>query len=291
MISLAIHKALRSSSGKLELRVETELKSGNIIALYGISGAGKTSLLRMIAGLMKPDSGSIKVNGNSWFDSSGNINIPPQKRNTGMVFQDYALFPNLTVEGNLRYALRDSGDNEIITSMLEKFELRALKNEKPATLSGGQQQRVALARALVQSPGLLLLDEPLSALDHKLRQNLQQYITDLNRTNGTTVILVSHDLGEIFRVAHEVLVIDEGQIVQHGTPGEVFSRKQISGKFRFTGEILSISKEDVIYVAQVLIGQDIIKVVIDPGEVEGLKVGDHVLVASKAFNPIIQRIP
>jgi len=290
MISLCVHKALRSASGRLDLKVEAGLTTGSIIALYGISGAGKTSLLRMIAGLMKPDAGSIRMNDETWFDAAQNVNLAPQKRNIGMVFQDYALFPNLTVEGNLRYALRKSDNQETLNTILERFELGALKNEKPAMLSGGQQQRVALARALIQSPGLLLLDEPLSALDYSLRKNLQEYITEVNRSKGTTVILVSHDLGEIFRVAHEVLVIEEGRISRQGAPRDVFSQQQISGKFRFTGEILSIDREDVIYVAQVLIGQDVVKVVVDPGEVDELQVGDQVLVASKAFNPIIQRI-
>ncbi|MEJ2006077.1 MAG: ABC transporter ATP-binding protein, partial [Cyclobacteriaceae bacterium] len=118
----------------------------------------------------------------------------------------------------------------------------------------------------------------------------QEYITEVNRKKGTTVILVSHDLGEIFRISHNVIILDQGSITRQGSPKDIFSRTQVSGKFRFTGEILSISKEDVIYVARVLIGNDVIKVVLDPGEIQELQVGDQVMVASKAFNPIIQRI-
>jgi molybdate transport system ATP-binding protein len=288
MIELNITRKLQASGGPMKLHVDTILEEGRIFALYGSSGAGKTSLLRMIAGLMRPDKGRILINGSCWFDHSRKINLPPQKRTTGFVFQDYALFPNLTVEGNLKYAV--TGNGQIVNEILERFDLYSLKDQKPQMLSGGQQQRVALARALVQAPKILLLDEPLSALDHSLRKNLQEYITEINRKMGSTVILVSHDLGEIYRTAHEVLVLENGKVIQKGIPKEVFAKTQVSGKFRFTGEILSIQKEDIIYVARVLIGSDVIKVVVDPGEINELQVGDKVMVASKAFNPIIQRI-
>jgi len=290
MILLNIRKKLRAANGPMDLDISTELEEGQIVALYGVSGAGKTSLLRMIAGLMKPDDGEISVNGQTWFESDSRTNLIPQKRNTGFVFQDYALFPHFTVEGNLRFALPRGTADLLVTDMMERFGLTQFRNEQPSTLSGGQQQRVALARALIQSPNVLLLDEPLSALDYSLRKNLQEFITRVNREKGTSVFLVSHDLGEIFRVAHKVVIIDDGKITAAGIPKEVFSQKQVSGKFRFTGEVLSITKEDIIYVARVLIGTDVIKVVLDAAEAKELHAGDRVLVASKAFNPIIQRI-
>ncbi len=290
MIQISVRKPLHSASDELILDVDLSLEPAKIIALYGPSGVGKTSLLRMISGLMQPESGRIIVNGETWFDSNGRVNLKPQKRKVGFVFQDFALFPNLTVEGNLMYGLPKGSDREIVRDLLERFELQNLKDRKPELLSGGQKQRVALARTLVQQPALLLLDEPLSALDHAMRRNLQDYIRRINEEQNCTIILVSHDISEIFRTAHLAVVLNEGKVESFGAPHEVFSQKRVSGKFRFTGEILTIRKEDVIYVAEVLIGADIIKVVLDPSEISNVSVGDKVLVASKAFNPIIQKI-
>ncbi|MCA6073497.1 ATP-binding cassette domain-containing protein [Fulvivirga sedimenti] len=290
MIEISVRKPLYSAGDELKLDVTINLEPGQIMALYGPSGVGKTSLLRMISGLMRPESGRICINGKVWFDSSTKQNLKPQERNAGFVFQDFALFPNLTVEGNLMYGLPKNSSRQMVYDLLERFELQKLKDRKPELLSGGQKQRVALARTLVQQPELLLLDEPLSALDPSMRRSLQDYIRQINSEQQCTIILVSHDISEIFRTAHKVLVLDNGKADRYGAPHDVFARKQISGKFRFTGEILGIRKEDVIYVAEVLIGTDIIKVVLDPSEITNLSVGDKVMVASKAFNPIIQKL-
>ncbi len=272
------------------LDLELNIAKGQFVTLFGESGAGKTSTLRMLSGLLKPDMGSITVDGRTWFDSNRNINLIPQQRKVGYVFQDYALFPNMTVRQNLEYALQKNQDNSIIQELLDFAQLSELQQRKPETLSGGQKQRVALARALVQRPEILILDEPLSALDLKMRIKLQEYLLQIHKKYKLTTILVSHDIGEIVKLSDCVFEIQNGKVIKKGTASDFFGLNKTSAKFRFSGEVLKIEKEDVIYVISVLIGSDVIKVVSDRTEANELKVGDQVLVASKAFNPIIQKI-
>lgn len=221
MIHVAIKKKLLASKGKMHLDVDLKIATGEIITLYGASGAGKTSILRMLCGLSAPDEGTITVEGQRWFDASKKINVKPQQRNVGIVFQDYALFPNMTVEENLRYALAKAQPRDIVDELLELMELNNLRATKPALLSGGQRQRVALARALVRKPALLLLDEPMSALDTALRLRIQDYILKVHEQYHLTTILVSHDILEVVRLSRRVYVLDDGKIVKHGTPGDV----------------------------------------------------------------------
>ena len=173
MISAKLHKTLGSGRNSFALDVNFEVEPGNFVVLYGDSGAGKTTILRMLAGLIKPDRGSLDLQGEPWFTSDTGFHLQPRLRNIGMVFQDYALFPHLSVADNLKYALQKSSDKAIVEELLEMGELLELRNRKPAELSGGQSQRVALVRALVNRPKLLLLDEPLAALDYKLRLRLR----------------------------------------------------------------------------------------------------------------------
>lgn len=290
MIRLAVQKLLNSAEGGMLLDAKIETDHGKFITLYGESGVGKTSLLRIIAGLLNPEYGTITVNGVNWLDTSHGINLRPQQRSTGFVFQDYALFPNMTVSENIEYALENKKENGRIRDLIELFELGDLQGEKPGTLSGGQKQRVALARTLVRKPDLLLLDEPLSALDHSMRIRLQDYILKVHKEFKLTTILVSHDVGEIFRLSDQVLVMEKGKITREGTPLDIFSDRHISGKFQFTGEVTRIEKEDVIYIISVLIGNRLVKVIADETEITGISPGSRVLVASKAFNPIIKKI-
>ncbi|HLF32718.1 MAG TPA: ATP-binding cassette domain-containing protein [Cyclobacteriaceae bacterium] len=290
MIRLAVQKLLNSPEGGMMLDAKIETDQGKFITLYGESGAGKTSLLRILAGLLKPENGSITVNGVNWLDTSRKINLRPQRRSTGFVFQDYALFPNMTVGENIEYALENKSENGRVKDLIDLFELGDLRDQKTGMLSGGQKQRVALARTLVRKPDLLLLDEPLSALDHSMRTRLQDYILRVHREFKLTTILVSHDVGEIFRLSDQVLVMEKGKITGEGTPLEIFSDRHISGKFQFTGEVTQIEKEDVIYIISVLIGNRLVKVVADETEIKGISPGSRVLVASKAFNPMIKKI-
>ncbi len=290
MIQISLQKKLGAANGEMQLDVDLEIAQGNLITLYGNSGAGKTSVLRMIAGLMQPDKGSIIINEKCWLDTANGTSLKPQQRKTGFVFQEYALFPNMTVKENLMYALEKGQNNAIINELISIVELEDLQYRRPEELSGGQKQRVALARALVRKPEILMLDEPLSALDIKMRSVLQDYILKVHKEFNLTTILVSHDIGEVIKMSDKILVIEEGKITKQGTPIEVFSNKKLSGKFQFAGEILSIEKEDVVYIVTVLIGVNIVKVVAVESEIHSMKVGDKVMVASKAFNPLLQKI-
>ncbi len=290
MISLSIHKKLWSTSGEMDLKIQMDIEKGKLVTLFGKSGAGKTSVLRLLAGLFTPDEGVIKVNNQVWFDKENGINVHTRDRKIGFVFQDYALFPNMTVEGNLLFALGKNQDIYIVKDLIEIVELGELKKRKPGSLSGGQRQRVALARALVQKPEILLLDEPLSALDHEMRFILQGYILQLHREFGLTTLLVSHDISEILKMSDEIIELEQGKIIRQGQPLDIFSHKEVSGKFQFTGEVIGMVKQDFIFIISILIGKDMVKVIADEEEARTLEVGDKVLVASKAFNPVIKKL-
>ena len=221
MIEVSLKKHLFASKGHMQLDVAFDVKAGELVTLYGPSGAGKTTILRMLCGLVTPDEGTICVAGDTWFDSASRINLKPQVRNVGIVFQDYALFPNMTVKENLEYALRKKQSRAIIDELLEMMELSNLSAKKPHVLSGGQQQRVALARAIVRRPKLLLLDEPMSALDTSLRLKIQDYIIKVHNQYNLTTILVSHDIIEVIRLSQKVFLVEHGQITNQGTAAAV----------------------------------------------------------------------
>ena len=290
MIEIDIHKRLLSANGDFNLKVSCRINEGKFVSIWGPSGAGKTTILRLIAGLTQQDSGSISVNSASWFDSTNRINLNPQKRKVGFVFQDYALFPNMTVKENLEFALNKGQSKEIINELIETIELSDLQNRKPETLSGGQKQRVALARALVQKPSILLLDEPLSALDGEMRLKLQDYILKVHKKYNLTTFLVSHDISEVFKLSDHVIKLENGAILQQGTPEELFLNKNTTGKYKTIGTILSIQPSDVINIVNVLSNNNIIKVIATNEEVTNLSEGDKVTITSKGFNPIIQKV-
>ncbi len=221
MIEINLKRKLFGANGEMNLTLDTTIQQGEFVTIYGPSGAGKTSVLRMLAGLLKPDAGLIKFDGNVWFDSSKGIHRRPQLRNIGLVFQDYSLFPNMTVRGNLEFALQKGQSSGIVDDLLELTELRNLADKNPATLSGGQKQRVALARALVRKPNLLLLDEPLSALDSVMQSKLQDYLLQVHEQFKLTTILVSHDISEVMKMSKRVLILENGRVEKDGPPGEV----------------------------------------------------------------------
>lgn len=226
LLDISIKHSLQTASGILPMDIVFSARKGTITAVTGPSGSGKTTLLRQIAGLVHPDHGSIQFGDDLWLNTTAKFSLAPQHRSLGFVFQDYALFPHLTVKENLLFALDKSADKKIVDDLLNAVELTQLAERKPHQLSGGQQQRVALARALVKKPDLLLLDEPLAALDHNMRRRLQEYLLKLQKQHGFTMIIVTHDLGEIFRMAQQVIVIENGQIINQGTPSEVYLPKQ-----------------------------------------------------------------
>lgn len=290
MIHFAIEKRLQGAQGTFVLQVSMEIAEGEFVALFGPSGVGKTTLLRCLAGLESPDYGLLRIGNDTWLDTDTGIVRPPQQRQVGFMFQDFALFPNMTVRGNLEFASRKKADRRHVDELLDMMELRELQHRKPQTLSGGQKQRVALARALVSRPRLLLLDEPLSALEAGFRSRLQDELLRLQRRFGFTTILVSHEIGEVYKLATRAVMLKEGRVIRQGAPAEVFASERISGKFRFTGEVLTIEPADVLLTVTVLIGNQVVRVVAMPEEAQTLKPGDRVALISKAFNPVIMKI-
>ncbi|MGM0519615.1 MAG: ABC transporter ATP-binding protein [Campylobacterota bacterium] len=282
MIQIDITKKLHGSNGQMDLKVDLQINQGDFVALAGQSGSGKTTLLRILAGL-EETAGIIKVGDEVWQDE--NSYLKPQKRKIGFVFQDYALFANMSVEDNLLYVQKDQ---KLCEYLLEITGLNKLKNRLPNTLSGGQKQRVSLCRAMMNRPKLLLMDEPLSALDPSLRTKLQNEILMLHKEFGTTTIMVSHDPSEIYRLSNRVVVLHLGLITQDGSAKDVLLQTSGSQKFSFEGELLDIVKVDVIYVAIVSIGQQIVEIVVSQSEKENLKIGQVVRVGTKAFSPIIR---
>jgi len=280
MIHLCLEKKLTAENGEMQMQINIDVEQGKLITIYGSSGAGKTSILRMLAGLLQPDKGLITVNETTWFDSKNKINVKVQKRRIGFVFQHYSLFPNMTIKENLLFALDKKQDTKIVDELISIIELSDLQNRKPEKLSGGQMQRVALARALVRRPEILLLDEPLSALDTKMRTKLQDYILRVHKEFGLTTILVSHDPGEVIKMSDKIFLLENGKITKEGNPIDIFTTKKVSGKFQFTGQIIQIEKQDVIYLLTILIEGSVVKIIADETDTKDLNVGDKVLVAS-----------
>ncbi len=284
MVSINIHKTLLGSVGQMDLDVDITVNEHAFVALAGQSGSGKTTLLRILAGLEKAE-GVITVSEDVW-QKRGTV-LAPQKRGIGFVFQEYALFANMSVQENLLYVTKD---HDLAKHLLEMTDLYELRDRLPATLSGGQKQRVSLCRAMMNRPKLLLMDEPLSALDPAMRTKLQHDILKLHKEFGTTTIMVSHDPSEIYRLADRVIVLDQGKVVQDGTPKEVLLKTQGSQKFSLTGELLDIVKADVIHIAVVAIGQQIVEVVLDADEAASFVIGERVQVSTKAFSPSLSKL-
>lgn len=236
-INLQLKHGLQGPEGPFHLNLKLSLKRGEILAVSGKSGAGKTSLLRIIAGLLRPDEGFLEIEQKRWIDSTHKISLAPQARSVGMVFQDYALFPHMTVLENLFFALKRGEDRQWPQSLLKKMDLWELKDRKPQQLSGGQKQRVAIIRALVQKPQLLLLDEPLSALDENLRRQIQQDLLHLHQQLEITSIWVSHSIVELSSVADRVLLLEKGKIQKLGPPEEILQQGK---EGIWEGEILKI---------------------------------------------------
>ena len=216
MIQIDIEKKLHGSRGDMDLEVHLEIPKGQFIALMGESGSGKTTLLRVLAGLEKAE-GTITVEGLPWLKQQKML--PPQQREIGFVFQDYALFENMSVEENLLFV---NDDRTLASELLEMTELSRLASRNVKGLSGGQKQRVSLCRAMMKRPKLLLMDEPLSALDPAMRTKLQEEIGRLHKTFGTTTIMVSHDTDVSYHLSDRILVLDHGKIIADGTPEEIF---------------------------------------------------------------------
>lgn len=204
MLKIDIKHSMLTSYGPSTLKVDIAIPEGELVCLSGDSGIGKTTLLRIIAGLVKPNAGRVEFNDTIWCDTERKIFESAQKRRTGLMFQDYALFPNMTILEQIVYA-QSERDLERAHALLESFNLTRLAHRKPFQLSGGQRQRVALARALASNPSLLLLDEPLSALDRQMKQSLMEQIREAHRALGSITLMVCHDADDIAQMATSVL--------------------------------------------------------------------------------------
>ena len=213
--------------GPIPLDARFSCAAGELLALVGPSGSGKSTVLRAIAGLFKPDQGLINCKGETWFDSAGGVDAPPRNRRTGFVFQNFGLFPHLSAAANVMEGmihLPRPARQERAEELLDLVHLAGLGDRKPGELSGGQQQRVAVARALARDPGVLLLDEPFSAVDKATRQRLYKELVDLRRQLEIPVILVTHDLDEAVLLADRLAILHHGKTLQNGPPFEVMAK-------------------------------------------------------------------
>ncbi len=226
MAESGIHIRLRQQE-PIPLDAALGCAPGEVLALVGPSGSGKTSILRAVAGLLQVRDGSIRINGDTWFDTAQSINLPARRRRVGYVFQNYALFPHLSALHNVMEAVLEHAPAERerrAREALSRVRLAGLEQRLPRTLSGGQQQRVAVARALAREPRVLLLDEPFSAVDRATRQRLYRELAELRRELAMPVILVTHDLDEALMLADRLCVLHQGRTLQTGTPHDVMTR-------------------------------------------------------------------
>lgn len=282
MIELDFCKSLNGANGEFVLEVRENITLGSRVAFFGKSGVGKSTILKILAGLEEIESGKIIVGGEVWNDKG--FCLPPQQRNIGFVFQDYSLFPNLSVFENIAYSKR--ANKERVRQLIEMMELGALCEFKPSKLSGGQSQRVALARALASDPQILLLDEPFSALDSAIKGKILSEILFLQKELGFTLILVSHDIGEVYRLSEEVLLMSEGKILSRSSPKGAFGKSNI----QLIAQVLEIKKNDLVCEVCVLVGGEVLSFVAYSSELEGIEVGESVEIVLKSFSPMIRKI-
>jgi molybdate transport system ATP-binding protein len=231
----------RTRLGELALDVGLEVRAGECLALAGPSGAGKTSVLRVASGLIRPEWGRVECGEETWLDTERGIDVPPEDRRCGYVFQAYALFPHLTAWQNVAYPLRGLSRSERrrrALDLLERFGLERLADARPRTLSGGERQRVAVARVLARRPDVLLLDEPLTALDARTRARAARELEAVLREVQVPALLVTHDFAEAAQLGDRVGVIDAGRVVQEGTPTELAADPRSAFVADFTGAVV-----------------------------------------------------
>ena len=232
----------RTRRGALDLDVALEVPGGACLALAGPSGAGKSTVLRIVAGLLRPQAGRVTCGDATWLDTRAGLDLPPERRRCGYVFQDYALFPHLSAEANVAYGMpRRLGRGERrrrAQILLERVGLAGRAGARPGALSGGERQRVALARALAREPDVLLLDEPLAALDARTRAGAARFLAATLEGTGVPALLVTHDFTEAALLGHEVGVLDGGRLVQRGSAGELAARPASAFVADFTGAVV-----------------------------------------------------
>jgi molybdate transport system ATP-binding protein len=236
-----LHAEARTHLGHLHLEVDLDVDPGRCLALAGPSGAGKSTILRIIAGILRPDHGAVTSGEEVWLDTAAGINLPPERRSCGYVFQDYALFGHLSAWQNVAYPMlrRPRGERRrCAEELLGRFDVGHLSDARPRTLSGGERQRVAVARALARRPDVLLLDEPLSALDARTRARGQRELAAVLRESGVPAVLVTHDFAEAATLGDEVAVLDNGRVLQRGSPTELAAQPRSSFVADFIGAVV-----------------------------------------------------
>ena len=238
------------------------------------------------------DRGMISHGKEVWFDDTKGISLPPQQRSIGFVFQDFALFPHLTVERNVAFGIKEKRRLNELKDLMSLIGLSGYERYYPAQLSGGQKQRVALIRALARKPDLLLLDEPLSALDWETRRQLQEDLKRITQQFQVTTLYVTHDITEVYKLADYVVVLESGRIVKQGTPEEVFLGKKLSTRIQIVGKVVSIESDSIIAAVNVLHDDQYFKTLIDTEEVDrlNLKVGDDVVIGAKSSDVILFKV-
>ncbi len=284
MVEVKLSKKLFS----FELNIDLHIDKGSFVSIFGPSGAGKTTILRLIAGLEKPDFGYIKVDNEIWYSSEDNINLPTRLRKIGFVFQDYALFENMSVGKNIEFALESKSDSKLVDELLELVQLKEYKNQKISILSGGQKQRLALIRALARKPKLLLLDEPMSALDLSLRVSLQDELLLLQKKFNTTALMVSHEVSEVAKLSNYIYIVKDGKILKHGKTQKIFGIDE--NNVNIIGTVIEKKAGDIIGKVKVLIGVSLIYLPISKELLNTLSVGDKVLITINAFKSTISKV-
>ena len=280
MISLAYQKKFSTKDSPFTLDVALQVGRGEVVALYGPSGSGKTTIFRLMTGLLPPDNGFLSIDDRYLYHAARKINKPPQQRRIGYVFQDYALFPSKTVWDNIRFALSNRRDVARVQELVELMELQGLERHKPAQLSGGQQQRVALARALAQQPEVLLLDEPLAALDPPTRRRLQNYLQVIQKRYALTILLISHDLDEIMELADRVYTINQGRIVDSGPPARLAKDPLAAEKLLVEGTITALQRNGPFFCAAVSASDQVFTVPIAASDYSALQVGANIVLTT-----------
>ncbi len=275
----------------IRARISYPVEASTVLILFGPSGSGKTTILRSIAGLEWPEEGTIRFVSRVWLDTASGIRVTPQGRHIGYMSQDYALFPTYTVAGNIAYGLGHLSARDRmkrVEEMLELFQLRGLEQAKPRELSGGQQQRVALARAVAPRPLLLLLDEPLSALDAPTRLHLRDELRSLLKQLALPSIIVTHDWAEALTLGDVMAVLSSGEVLQVGAPIDVFSRPQNAEVARVVG-VETVVKGTVVWAAGGMLRVNVDGIIVTA--VEGESAGPDVFVCIRAEDVVLERGP
>lgn len=283
MLEFDLTKQFGKGNSSFLLDVKARLPTGKIIGIFGPSGAGKSSFLRLLSGLEKPDKGYLKIKSEVWSDTTNRFFLKPQQRTVGYLFQAYSLFPNMTVAENLAFAAEKNIDPIQLKELLVATQLIDKKDQYPISLSGGEQQRAALARALVRHPALLLLDEPLAALDDAIRISLQNYILALHKRFQPTTILVSHDRQELAKLCDLVVELKAGKIVQMGSPALLFGDTHTIDLTTGTFRVLTLTRNEQNLIVELVAGNQKIKMALNNASWPELKSGDTIQLKGTEF--------